>query len=295
MEKIDLVYILGTGSRWNDNEIRYSLRSVQNYFPAVGKVFIIGECPEWATNVIHIKVPDKYDNKLLNARAKYLAAATNPQISKNFVLMNDDFFILREIDEIPNFSRGTIEEMMSQHPTKNGYYYRSLWDTHKRLDGMGIKDPIDFEVHAPIIFNKEKLETVIGMIGSEKVFSIRSCYGNLMNLEPTKVIDFKAANIAEFAYQKMRGADYLSINDALICDDDFREWLRTKYRRMSKYETNEDGLKMRPGRSIGKKRIMTRKAFEYCGKYYNPGDIIPREVWLNIKNNPRMAYVWELD
>lgn len=293
--KIDLVYILGTGSRWNDNEIRYSLRSVQNYFPNVGKVFIIGECPDWATNIIHIKAPNKYDNKLLNARMKYLEAATNKQISENFILMNDDFFFLKEVKKIPNYSRGTIEEMMKQHPTKNGYYYRSLWDTHKRLDGMGIKDSIDFEVHAPIIFNKEKLEMVINMIGSDKAFSIRSCYGNLMNLEPKKVIDFKAANIAEFAYQKMRNANFLSINDALICDDHFREWLRTKYRKMSKYELNEEGLKMRPGRSIGKKRVIARKSFEYCGKFFNPGDIISREIWLNIRNNPNMAYVWELD
>ncbi len=295
MEKIDLVYILGTGSRWNDNEIRYSLRSVERYFPNAGKVFIIGECPDWATNITHIKISDKFSNKLLNARQKYLEAATNPHISNNFVLMNDDFFFLKTVDEIHNYSRGTIEEMMKQHPTKNGYYYRSLWDTEKRLDSMGIKEPIDFEVHAPIIFNKEKLESVIGMIGSDKAFSIRSCYGNLMNLEPTKVIDFKAANLAEFAYQKMRGAEILSINDALICNDDFRIWLRQKYPRMSKYETNDEGLKMRPGRSIGKKRVIARKGFEYLGKFYNPGDIITREVWLNLKNNPNMAAVWELD
>lgn len=295
MEKIDLVYILGQGSRWNDNEIRYSLRSVELYFPRVGNIFIIGECPEWATNVKHIEISDKFENKLLNAREKYLEAATNPQIGKNFVLMNDDFFFLKEVEEIPNYSRGTIKEMMNQHPTKNGYYYRSLWDTEKRLDGMGIPDALDFEIHAPIIFNRKKLESVIGMIGIDKAFSVRSCYGNLMNLEPTKVIDFKAANLGEFAYQKLRDAEFLSINDALICVDEFRDWLKWKYRRMSKYELNEEGLKMRPGRSIGKKRVIARKSFEYAGKFYNRGDIITREVWLNIKNNANMAGVWELD
>jgi hypothetical protein len=71
-----------------------------------------------------------------------------------------DFFFLKEIKKIPNYSRGRIEELMAKHPTKNGYYYRSLWDTHKRLDGMGIKNAIDFEVHAPIIFNKENKSSI---------------------------------------------------------------------------------------------------------------------------------------
>jgi hypothetical protein len=295
MEKIDLVYILGTGSRWNDNEIRYSLRSVENYFPSAGRIFIIGECPDWATNIIHIKINDKFDNKLLNARAKYMVAATDKQISKNFILMNDDFFFLKGVNSIPNYSRGTMKEMMAKHPSKNGYYYRSLWDTQKRLDAMGIPDAIDFEVHAPIILNKEKLENVIWLIGEEKAYSIRSCYGNLVGLKPKKVMDFKAANIAEFAFQKMQRSEFLSINDALICDDFFRDWLKNKYPRKSKYEMDDGGLLAKPGRPVGRRRVTARKGFEYAGKMYNPGDVIAKEVWNDIKKNPTMIGVWKLD
>ncbi len=45
IEKIDLVYILGKGSKWSDNEIRFSLRSIEKYFD-YRKIFIIGEKPE---------------------------------------------------------------------------------------------------------------------------------------------------------------------------------------------------------------------------------------------------------
>lgn len=209
--------------------------------------------------------------------------------------MNDDFFFMETVEEIPNYIRGTIKEMMEQHPTKNGYYYRSLWDTQKRLDAMGIPDALDFEIHAPIIFNKEKLLSVIGMIGTEKAYSIRSCYGNLMGLEPTKVLDFKAANLAEFALQKLRKAEFLSINDALICNDEFRQMLKQKYPRMSKYEMNMDGLNAMPGRPIGRKRVTAAKSFEYMGKFYHRGDMISRDIWMQIKTNPNMDNVWKLD
>lgn len=295
MEKIDLVYILGGGSRWNNNEIRYSLRSVENYFLNAGRVFIIGECPEWATNIIHIKVPDKDSNKLLNARAKYLVAAKDKRISDNFALMNDDFFFLKPTKKIDNYSRGTLDQMMKLHPTKNGYYYRSLWDTRKRLDTMGIPNAIDFEIHAPMIFNKEKLLTTISMIETDKAFSIRSCYGNLMNLKPKLTTDFKAANILEFAIQmKRKGANFLSINDALVADENFRHWITNMYPKKSKYETNDDSLKVLPGRAIVYKKYYAKKKSQICSKDFNPGDLIPKEIIDLIKGNPSMNDVWEL-
>lgn len=294
MEKIDLVYILGNGSRWNNNEIRYSLRSVESYFPAARQVFVIGDCPEWSQNVIHIKVPDTYENKLMNAREKYMAAATDPRIGKNFVLMNDDFFFIRQTEEIPNYSRGTIAEMMSKHLSKNGYYYRSLWDTRRRLDAMGIPEAIDFEVHAPMILNKEKLLTVMGMVGTDKAYSLRSCYGNLMNLEPVTVMDFKAANVAEFALQKMRtDAPFLSINDALVADEYFRSCMLQKFPVISKYETDEKGLGVKPGRPMAARKYYALKEFTYGKNFFHKGDLLPKDVIDTIKDNQSMAGVWK--
>lgn len=293
MTQIDLVYILGGGSRWSNNELRYSLRSVEKFFLNKGRVFIIGDCPEWATNITHIQVADNEQNKILNARNKYRVAALHPGISKDFVLMNDDFFFLRPTDEIPYFSRGTIKEMMELHPTKGGYYYHSLYDTHKRLDAMGIKDAIDFEVHAPIIFNKEKLLSVMGMIGTRKVYSLRSCYGNLMNAEPVKTLDFKAANIGEFALQMRRNyAPFLSINDALVASEDFRNWMSGMFPDKSKYEIHDDDLKTLPGRAIAYRKYHATKEFRYGGKIIKTGDLIPQKVMDQIKNNPSMAGVW---
>lgn len=295
--KIDLVYILGTGSRWSDNEIRFSLRSVEKYFK-YNKVFIIGEKPEWLTGVIHIKAHDGNSNKLLNAREKYRIACTDKRISKDFILMNDDFFFLKSVDEIENYSRGTLEEMIEKHPTKSGYYFKSLMDTCNKLRSLGFEDPIDFEIHGPMIFNKEKLLTVMGVIGEDphKAYSLRSCYGNMMHLKPKKIMDFKAMNLAEFALQVREDRELLSINDGLVAEDYFRDWIERRFKKPSMFEMDEGiGQKVLPGRTIKQMKYHATKMFQFNGKTFNPGDIIDKETASKLKEHGRMRGLWRLD
>lgn len=292
--KNDIVYILGTGSRWRNNEIRYSLRSVEKNMD-IGKVFIIGECPTWATGVIHITAEDKDTNKLLNARAKYEIAAKDKRISEAFILMNDDFFILEPVSKIENYSRGTINEMIQRHPTKGGYYYRSLTDTKKVIEEIGIYDPLDFEIHAPIIFEKEKLKILLEMIKPDKAYSLRSCYGNMFGLEPKTVIDFKAAGLVDFAYQLNREPEFLSINDNMVAQKEFRDWIRRQFPKPSKYETDRgDGLDILPGGSMGSLRYYAKRTFIYFGKTYSIGEIVDEDVMDEIKYNQKMNDCWEL-
>jgi hypothetical protein len=297
MEKntVDIVYILGTGSRWHNNEIRYSIRSLEKFAPHHGRIFVVGELPEWLTGVTHIKAADSERNKIMNARNKYLAAASDPRVSAEFVLMNDDFFLTKEVEKWVTYSRGKLDALIKRHPTQDGYYYRSLTDTKKKLDAMGITDPTDYEVHCPMIFNKEKLLGVIGMVGSDKAYSIRTCYGNLADVEAKKTVDFKAAQIAEFAYQVKRDAPYLSINDALVASEEFRNWAERKYPKVSRYEIDEGkGTKNEPGRAIRAMRFQALKSFTYGKHNYAQGDVIHETDMHEIKKTPRLAGIWRL-
>jgi len=294
MEKNDLVYILGKGSRWRNNEIRYSLRSVEKNMPK-SRVFIIGECPEFITGVVHIPVKDESDNKLINARRKYLIAASDKRISQNFILMNDDFFILKKIDKVENYIRGTLAEMIKRHPIKGGYYYKSLNETKRILEKVGVEDPWDFEVHAPMVFDKDKLLAILEMIDEGKAYSFRSLYGNLCRLNGTKVIDFKATSMAEFVYQMKRDDKILSINDNLVVQKEFRDWLRRKFKKPSKYETDRgEGCDILPGEMVKNLKYYAAKSFSYLKKTYSKGEIIDGEMMDEIINNPRLKENWEL-
>jgi hypothetical protein len=73
--KIDVVYTLGTESSWQDNELRYSLRSLERNFPDLGRVWIVGHKPAWLTGVVHIPMADVHkQNKDANLIDKILAA-----------------------------------------------------------------------------------------------------------------------------------------------------------------------------------------------------------------------------
>jgi hypothetical protein len=71
LSKIDVVYILGKGSTWSDNEIRFSLRSVDINLEHRG-VFIIGDKPDFINtkHLTHIPAEDIHTEKLKNALHK---------------------------------------------------------------------------------------------------------------------------------------------------------------------------------------------------------------------------------
>jgi hypothetical protein len=210
--------------------------------------------------------------------------------------MNDDFFVLKPIEgDVPAYSRGTLKEMMDRHPTKGGYYYKSLKDTRDVLNVMGIFEPIDFEIHAPITFNKEKLIATIELIGTEKAYDIRSCYGNLNELEPVNTIDFKASKLSEFIYQLNQDSPYLSISDSLVARQEFRDWIRRTFSDPSKYETDRGaGSDVLPGAPVGCMRYYAKKSFTYDKKRYSIGEIIGGEVMDDLRNDPAMADCYEL-
>jgi len=286
MDKLDLVYILGTGSRWKNNEIRFSLRSAEKYFE-FGNVFIVGELPDWIQGVEHIKYPDKTNNKIFNAIDKYTEAAKCGKISKSFILMNDDFFFMKKVRSIAHYSRGGINEAIRKHPTHGGYYYQALVDTRKRLERMGIKNIKDFEVHAPIVFEKEKLLATISIIGKEKPFLMRTCYSNLVSLSPDKVVDFKAESMDDLRKKLSRDPEYLSITDRMVMNNEFCEWIKKEFPKVSRFEKdNGKGVDLKSGDSIGKSRYYATDCFMYQRVQYSRGEIIPEGIAEQIiKNN----------
>ncbi|HRN29777.1 MAG TPA: hypothetical protein PK890_08770, partial [Terrimesophilobacter sp.] len=104
---LDLVYLVRPGN--NNPELRMSLRSLKN-FPH-GKVWIVGHKPNWVANVRHIK-GNPTNNSHANVFLNVLAACEHPDTPDEFVIMNDDFYITRPIQKIPNWYRSTLTEHM---------------------------------------------------------------------------------------------------------------------------------------------------------------------------------------
>lgn len=148
----DLVYILGPGSRWNENEIRYSLRSMQRHLHMFDKVFIVGKLPDFLTNVIHIPAEDDGNSKEHNICRKIAAACRDDRVSRLFLMCNDDHFLLTPhvAGDFPYYYDGDLQHLLSRTDRTKPYGV-AISNTIKHLKGCRIRN---YDVHCPVLYNK---------------------------------------------------------------------------------------------------------------------------------------------
>jgi hypothetical protein len=266
MEKIDFVYILRTEQRFNrGEEIKFSLRSVEKYCN-YGNIFIVGGMPNFLSqrNIKHIKADDPFQNKLLNAKNKILLACQNEKISDNFVLMNDDFFFLKETKEIKNYSIGTLGRMKDTHKTKGGYYFKAINKTIERLIEKGIGEPTSFEAHYPTIINKKKFIEIMNQFPKEEPLLFRSIYHNLIGTEGITTKDFKIYSASDFI--KKKDKEFISTDDGPAKEEYFQEWIKELFPIKSKYEKEMISV------------LLCTRDFYYDGIKYEKGKILKENL-----------------
>lgn len=279
----DVVYILGSGSKWGDNELRYSLRSVVRHLPHE-RIFIIGEKPDWIAwndGIFHIPEVDPYNNKLRNGVWKIRRAAKTAEITEEFVLMNDDFFLLRDIPDVQVFNRGPLWQSIRKHMSKKGYYFEAMKRALVILAEEGVPVPLDYAVHYPVVYEKKKVLELIERLHRhvEHGLLFRTMYGNIFNKGGEERQDVKVRGPKELA-RRAPDLDMVSTTDELVLKKPFREWIGSVFPEACKYEADggagiqawEDSHKMGP------RFAPTVKPFFWNERMYNPGEIIESEV-----------------
>jgi hypothetical protein len=181
---MDFVYICKDGI---NEELRYSIRSVVESFPD-SNIWVVGGKPDWYIGN-YIKVDQKL-TKYKNAFYNLKSITESNEISESFVLMNDDFYIIKKIDSIDNYHGGSLLEKINlyQKINSNSGYTRKLLATYKKVLSLGIEYALDYELHVPMIMEKEKLKEVLK---NQDQFLWRSIYGNLFNVGGKEMQDVK--------------------------------------------------------------------------------------------------------
>lgn len=254
---MDVVYVF---KEWgNDSfELRYSLRSLENL--KYDNVYIIWGKPLWLQNVKHIKCPDNKSRRQLNVVDKIIMACTHPDISDNFILMNDDFFILQSVKKIPYYKLGRIQDHIEHRNAK--WVNPKLWySNHIKASYEQFKKWDDFEVHVPFVINKKKFLKLIDIYWRDTILPKRTLYCNHYKIKwkfltntpnynwNTKIVDCKCYDPKTFsAHPKQR---FLSIWDNIVNDSNFISYIKHKFLYPSKYEN--------PNPSKRKKVYVTRK------------------------------------
>lgn len=176
----DIVYILRQG---NNDELIYSVRSVVANFP-FRKIWF------YAGKPLGIR-PDKavYFNqggfsKWKRVRNSVQMICQNEEITKNFWLFNDDFFVMKRIEKPTNCYDGTLIERIEQlHKSYDGstLYCRqleNLYDVLKEVEPDS--EPLNYAVHMPMLINREKMRDVLKAFPTSPMF--RALYGNICHI-----------------------------------------------------------------------------------------------------------------
>lgn len=177
---MNFVYICRDGE---NEELRYSIRSVLSFYPE-SDIYIFGGKPRWYLgNFVEIKDSGNKFNNISNC----YEAICNSSIN-NFVLMNDDFYILKKPDSFEYYYDGLLEEKIQSHINKNGLskYSRVLLNANKKLKRMGVDQPLNYDIHVPMFFDTQKLSQVVSISQAP-----RSAYGNIFNVGGIQIEDVK--------------------------------------------------------------------------------------------------------
>ena len=95
---VDAVFVIGSGSTADNEELRYALRCVERNCPFVRRVYIVGECPAWIDRsaLTHVPWPERFRHaKDANIVDKLREACETPGIARRILFCSDDQFVTR--------------------------------------------------------------------------------------------------------------------------------------------------------------------------------------------------------
>jgi hypothetical protein len=243
---VDVIYPVGSGSRWDNNELRYSLRALEKNFLDLGRVFVCGAKPPWLTNVIHIDVPDLPRNKDANLIDKVLAAC-KAGMSDLFVRSSDDELILRPVhaSDLLHFHGGNLAERGEAFFSQNPWHER-LRHTYNALRRRGVST-WHFDTHIPTLCQKALFEKVASEYpyGKGRGYTINTWYLNHEGVENPPPLDGRkltleratpGGSVAEIR-AKIAGKQYLGYNDAGLTAA-LKQVLQEMFPTPSRFETD---------------------------------------------------------
>lgn len=166
-QTVDVVYpYREIGS--SQDELRYSVRSVEENFLDLRKVFVVGDQPKWMVNYEGIKTVQQ-PNPNFDYCYNILAACLDPRVSEEFLCINDDHYILTPCSAQDVKSRHLVLENLDNHTnaarhTGTSSWQKMVWNTYDRTKQF-TSSGWSHENHAPVMVNKRNLLHCFALLG----------------------------------------------------------------------------------------------------------------------------------
>lgn len=225
---MDIVYFIREGQ---NEELRYSLRSLKNLIH--DKVWIYGGCPKGIKPDRFVPVRQVGATKWDRVRNMYRMVCLNEDISEDFIMMNDDFFVMKPT-AIPIAYRSSLHRHILTIEMKYGDrinpYTRNLRSILRKLDALNL-DTRSYELHIPFVFNRKKLLKLITEYPD--VHATRTFYGNYYRLGGIQMNDVKVLR----GDTTWKDTPFLSTDDASF-NRAVGKYIKGQFPERCKYETD---------------------------------------------------------
>lgn len=221
-----------------NEELRYSLRSVERNF-RYRDVWFYGGCPVNLKPDHHVAITQNEPSKWERVRGMMMKACENDNLTEDFWLFNDDFFILRPVPEdIPPYHNGSIYKQIvkveNRHGMTSNDYTRRLRHLCQTLERAG-KECFNYGVHKPMLINRKKMLEVLKLFPEEPMN--RALYGNYWGIGGVRRKDMK---IRVNSYPHMDEVktewDFVSTSDDSFREGEIGRYIRDKFKERSRFE-----------------------------------------------------------
>lgn len=223
-----------------NEELRYTLRSICENVPH-NKVWLSGYRIDWASHelgAVEVSVP--MGSKYMKTANNILRACKDDRVADDFLLFNDDFFVMKPMNDFKNMHRGKLIDHITRLENEGivKAYYQGMKRTYEILQEMGFKEPLNYSLHIPMIMNKQKwLEMwreLLKINLERKPVHLRTFYGNYFKVGGRKMDDVKIANFEDEPTGKEA---FLSSNDHSFVQGKMGEYVRERFPERCKYES----------------------------------------------------------
>jgi len=228
---MDIVYVYKESSRNKSEELRYSMRSLENL--RHDQVWLVGDKPPWAKNVNFINVyqgGSSWNNVHQNIRrvCRYVT------LSDEFIFFNDDFYVMKKFDEMPTLHGGPLNSLRALYREgENHHYAKRVRATSNYLG----PEALNYDIHVPMVLNKHKIHKALDH-SQDKLF--RSVYGNKYKIGGDYYKDTKVRSKRHPApaatHEEIVSSPFISSSNTSFSESFVGEFIRDQFHRKSNYE-----------------------------------------------------------
>jgi hypothetical protein len=229
---------LGSETCWQNNELRYSLRSMEKHLTFFDEVFVVGDnLPSWLTGVTRVNVPDVGRFRSVNTLVK-ITETLKLTGAEKFLLWYDDIYLTRQFNarSFPNFFKGQLLKNYHLLPDQSLYKQSKLM-TFKTLFHHGYQTR-SFECHCPFLFQTREFLQIMKLFPNrEPGYLYKSLYANILKVHALQRRQLILNLPLDMEGIKTRIGDhaFYSIRDQAL-NEDLKQFFQENYPDKSRFE-----------------------------------------------------------